>query len=203
MCQQQLILASQSPRRQALLQQLGYQFTVQPSDIDEAVNSQELPEQYVSRLALEKAQHVFSTLSPTLQKSSVVLGSDTSVVINQIILGKPSNLNDCINMLSLLSGKQHQVLTAISLVSAGKNKTHLVTTNVLFKTLTLTEIEAYWHTGEPIDKAGSYAIQGIAGQFIKSIEGSYSSVVGLPLYETAELLSHYDLSKNLESNLSR
>lgn len=199
MIQKQLILASQSPRRQALLQQLSYQFSVQASNIDETVMLKESPSDYVLRLALEKAQHVYSTLSQAMQKSSVVIGSDTSVVINDNILGKPQNLNDCINMLSLLSGNQHQVLTAIAVVSDDEIYTHLVTTNVLFKTLALAEIEAYWKTGEPQDKAGSYAIQGIAGQFIKKIEGSYSSVVGLPLYETAELLSRYDLPKTSQS----
>lgn len=195
----QLILASQSPRRQALLQQLGYQCSVQASNIDESVNLNELPSDYVVRLALAKAQHVFSALNQKLQKSSIVLGSDTSVVINNTILGKPNDLNDCNYMLSLLSGKQHQVLTAIAVVSNDEVKTQLVTTKVLFKSLSLAEIEAYWKTGEPQDKAGSYAIQGIAGQFIKGIEGSYSSVVGLPLYETAELLSQYNLPKTSQT----
>lgn len=194
MSENKLILASQSPRRKALLAQLGYSFTIQASDIDETLLSNESPHDYVLRLALEKAQKIFVSLPMLEKKSAVVLGSDTSVVINNTVLGKPENLADCINTLSLLSGKQHEVLTAIALVSEGEIKTHLVTTKVFFKALSLVEIESYWQTGEPKDKAGSYAIQGLAGQFVKAIHGSYSAVVGLPLYETAELLSQFGLS---------
>jgi septum formation protein len=197
MSQNQLFLASQSPRRKSLLTQLGYTFNVQASDIDETLLAQENPADYVLRLAIDKAQRVFQTLSSSTKKTAVVIGSDTSVVINNVILGKPEDLNDCIETLSLLSNHQHQVLTAIAVVSNNKVKTQLVTTKVSFKALTLAEIKAYWNTGEPQDKAGSYAIQGIAGQFVKSINGSYSAVVGLPLYETAELLSQFDLPKIL------
>ena len=199
MSENKLILASQSPRRKALLAQLGYSFTVNASDIDESLVAEESPTDYVLRLAVEKAQKIFLMLSNTEQKSAVVLGSDTSVVINDIILGKPENLNDCIDMLSLLSDRQHEVLTAVAVVSASKIETQLVTTKVFFKALTLAEIKAYWQTGEPQDKAGSYAIQGIAGQFVKSINGSYSAVVGLPLYETAELLSQFGLPTILQN----
>jgi len=194
MSENKLILASQSPRRKTLLAQLGYTFKVQVSDIDESIAVDESPADYVLRLALEKAQKVFQTLPSLEKKSAVVLGSDTSVVINNITLGKPETLNDCIKTLSLLSDQQHQVLTAVAVISDRKIKTQLVTTNVFFKALTLAEIEAYWQTGEPQDKAGSYAIQGIAGQFIKAINGSYSAVVGLPLFETAELLTQFGLS---------
>jgi len=202
MPENQLILASQSPRRKTLLAQLGYSFKIQASDIDEAHLPDELPEDYVQRLATEKAQKVFQLLSCDEKEVAVVLGSDTSVVINKVILGKPESLNDCINTLSLLSGQQHQVITAVAVISNNAIKTQLVTTKVFFKALTLAEIKAYWHTGEPQDKAGSYAIQGLAGQFVKTIHGSYSAVVGLPLYETAELLSQFGLStisQNLES----
>jgi len=199
MPENQLILASQSPRRKALLTQLGYSFTVQVSDIDETLIKQESPKDYVLRLATEKAQKVFFTLSNTAQKTAVILGSDTSVVIDDIILGKPEDLNDCINTLLLLSNRQHEVITAIAVVSDNKIATQFVTTKVFFKALTLAEIKAYWKTGEPQDKAGSYAIQGIAGQFVKMIHGSYSAVVGLPLYETAELLSQFGLPTSLQS----
>jgi septum formation protein len=185
----ELILASQSPRRRELLAQLGYQFSVQASDIDETEEKAEQAHNYVLRLAKQKALHVLNSLSTAEQAYSFVLGSDTSVVFNGQILGKPDNEADCIKTLSLLSNKQHQVLTAIALVSKNTIEGQVITTDVVFKTLTKAEILAYWLTGEPQDKAGSYGIQGIAGQFVKSINGSYSAVVGLPLYETAQLLA--------------
>lgn len=185
-----LILASQSPRRRELLQQLGYQFTCLPADIDESVLHDESPKQYVARLAFEKAQCI------ALQQSNnvVVLGSDTSVVFEQQILGKPISLEHCIEMLSLLSGKKHQVLTAVAVVKGEQSDVVLVSTDVYFKVLSTKEIVQYWHTGEPQDKAGAYGIQGIAGQFVTKIEGSYSAVVGLPLYETSQLLSGFGLT---------
>lgn len=184
-----LILASQSPRRRELLAQLGYQFSVQASDIDETVEPAETAYNYVLRLAKQKALHILNLLPEAEQANSFVLGSDTSVVFNGQILGKPNNKADCLNMLSLLSNNQHQVLTAIALVSKNSAQGQVITTEVVFKVLTKAEISAYWLTGEPQDKAGSYGIQGIAGQFVKKINGSYSAVVGLPLYETAQLLA--------------
>ncbi|MCP4986345.1 MAG: septum formation inhibitor Maf [Colwellia sp.] len=185
-----LILASQSPRRKELLSQLGFQFSVQASDIDESVEASETAHDYVLRLAKQKAQHVFSTLAEDEQSNCFVLGSDTSVVFNGQILGKPDNEADCIKTLSLLSNNQHQVLTAIALVSKAGIQGEVITTDVVFKKLSLAEIQAYWLTGEPQDKAGSYGIQGIAGQFVKTINGSYSAVVGLPLYQTAKLVTN-------------
>lgn len=185
-----LILASQSPRRRELLAQLGYQFSVQASDIDETVGQAESPTDYVLRLAKQKAQHVFNLLPEAEQAYSFVLGSDTSVVFNGKILGKPVDEQDCISTLSLLSDKQHQVLTAVALVSKDSVQGQVVTTDVILTSLSKAEISAYWLTGEPQDKAGSYGIQGIAGQFVKAINGSYSAVVGLPLYETAQLLTN-------------
>ena len=185
-----LILASQSPRRQDLLAQLGYQFSVQASDIDETVKINETAYDYVLRLAKQKAAHIFTLLPKAEQAHSCVLGSDTSVVLNGEILGKPVDEDDCINTLSLLSNNQHQVLTAIALVSESGVQGQVISTDVFFKALTTAEIQSYWLTGEPQDKAGSYGIQGIAGQFVKTIQGSYSAVVGLPLYETAELLAN-------------
>ena len=185
-----LILASQSPRRKQFLAQLGYQFNVQASDIDERILSSEIAYDYVLRLAKQKALHVFDSLSSAEQQVSSVLGSDTCVVVDGTILGKPSNENDCIATLSLLSDCQHQVLTAIALVNHTGIQGQVVTTQVTFKALSRAEIQAYWLTGEPQDKAGSYGIQGIAGQFVKTINGSYSAVVGLPLYETAQLLNN-------------
>jgi septum formation protein len=185
-----LILASQSPRRKQFLAQLGYQFTVQASDIDERILPSELAYDYVLRLAQQKALHVFDSLNCAQQKVTSVLGSDTCVVIDNKILGKPRNEDDCIATLSSLSNRQHQVLTAIALVNARGLEGQVITTEVTFKALSKIEIQAYWLTGEPQDKAGSYGIQGIAGQFVKTINGSYSAVVGLPLYETAQLLNN-------------
>ncbi|MEI6894458.1 MAG: Maf family protein [Colwellia sp.] len=186
---QKLILASQSPRRSALLAQLGFQFSIQASDIDETIEKHETAYNYVLRLAEQKAQHVFNQLSDHEKTECFVLGADTSVVFNEKILGKPESEADCLKTLSLLSNNQHQVLTAIALVGETGVKGQVITTEVSFKALSKAEILAYWLTGEPQDKAGSYGIQGIAGQFVKSIHGSYSAVVGLPLYETAKLLT--------------
>lgn len=190
-----LVLASQSPRRQALLSQLGYQFDILAADIDESPLANEVATDYVQRLATQKAQHCFALLAQS--SDSLVIGSDTCVVCQGKILGKPKDEADCIATLSLLSGKTHQVLTAVALVGEGLSVSTLVTTEVNFKTLTLAEMQRYWQTGEPQDKAGSYAIQGIAGQFIKSISGSYSSVVGLPLVETNELLLQAGLTAQM------
>jgi len=189
-----LILASQSPRRQQLLTQLDYQFSCQPADIDETELLNESPSDYVCRLALEKATYIAKDQSDT----TIIIGSDTTVVIDEKILGKPQDLTDCIRLLSLLSGKSHQVLTAISVVKAGLSKTVLVSTDVVFKELSLNDINNYWLTGEPQDKAGAYGIQGIGGQFVKQISGSYSAVVGLPLFETAQLLKEFGLPTAIE-----
>lgn len=178
-----VILASQSPRRKALLSHIINDFKVEAADIDESVLIDESPTDYVSRLSLQKAQHIFNH-----NADAIVIGSDTSVIINNTILGKPATLQDCIDTLSLLSGQQHQVITAFSVMSRAKVITEVVTTNVLFKVLNEDEIINYWHTGEPQDKAGSYAIQGIGAKFVKSINGSVSSVVGLPLVEIEQAL---------------
>jgi len=191
----QLILASQSPRRKDLLSQLGYQFVTQPADIDESVQPNENAENYVLRLAKEKAQAIFINLSEQEQTDVVVVGSDTSVVIDGDILGKPRDEADCIATLLRLENKRHQVLNPINKKIIITSK--LVETQVYFKALTVNEIKCYWNTGEPCDKAGSYAIQGIGGQFIIAINGSYSAVVGLPLYETSQLLAQVGLPSSL------
>jgi septum formation protein len=188
-----LILASQSPRRKELLEQLGYHFTCLPADIDESVLAQENPEQYVSRLAIEKAR----VIAKQYDESVVVLGSDTSVVFGTNILGKPASLDECIAILSMLSGQTHQVITAVAVVKGERTEVFVVRTEVDFKVLTEQEISRYWQTGEPQDKAGAYGIQGIAGQFVKQIRGSYSAVVGLPLYETSQLLSLFGVHSSI------
>ncbi|MEH6560088.1 MAG: Maf family protein [Marinobacter sp.] len=179
-----VILASASPRRSELLEQIGVRFSVQPAHIDETPRTAEMPGDYVERLAREKALAVAISFPGKL-----VLGSDTSVVLNAAILGKPSNEREAKAMLAKLSGTTHQVMTAIALAQGGHCETCLVTTQVTFRCLSDDEIAAYVATGEPMDKAGSYGIQGLGGIFVKELKGSYSAVVGLPLQETAALLA--------------
>jgi septum formation protein len=186
---QALVLASKSPRRHALLSQLGYQFTCMDADIDESVLINESGADYVLRLATEKAQYIAQKNS----SNSVILGADTCVLINDEILSKPLDFQDSRRMLKQLSGGVHHVYTAVAVIGQHQLKSCLVKTKVFFKALSENEIKHYWQTGEPQDKAGSYAIQGIAGQFVTKIEGSYSAVVGLPLYETVELLSSFGI----------
>ncbi len=201
----QLILASQSPRRKMLLKQLGYQFSTLVADIDESVCDHESAKEYVLRLAQEKALAIFDTLTVEQQKQSLVLGADTCVVIDGIILGKPANEAECIETLLRLENNQHQVLTAIAVagykaVNTTDVPSKIIETKVNFKALTVSEIKRYWQTGEPCDKAGAYAIQGIGGQFVTKINGSYSAVVGLPLYETTQLLAKSGLPTTIQNN---
>lgn len=195
------ILASQSPRRKELLAQLGYQFDCLPAGIDESVLAGETPIAYVERIANAKAQFIANAFVNKSDERIVVLGSDTTVVSHGHILAKPKDLADCIEILTKLSGKMHQVLTAIAVTDGISIRNQVVVTNVYFKPLREQEIIAYWHTGEPQDKAGAYGIQGIGGQFVSRIEGSYSAVVGLPLYETAELLAQFGLPTAIQQVL--
>lgn len=190
-----VILASKSPRRKELLAQLGFDFSSVSADIDESIQKNESPSNYVERLAIEKAKAVALLSSDEV----IVLGSDTSVVIDDKILGKPADLNICIEMLSQLSNRRHQVYTAVAIVQGSRVMSKVVVTDVIFRSLSLDDIKAYWETGEPQDKAGSYGIQGLGGQFVRSIEGSYSSVVGLPLVETTELLQQFGVKLTLSS----
>lgn len=189
-----LILASASPRRTALLTQMGFvhqQFAV---DIDESPRGGEAPLDLVNRLATEKAATAWHRWQGP-RDNSVILASDTLISFEGKPLGKPVDKADCMDMLSALSNKRHQVLTAVSVKDSQQQKTIHVCTHVDFAPLSQKEIEAYWATGEPADKAGSYAIQGIGGQFVKSITGSASSVVGLPLYETRCLLKEFGIEQ--------
>jgi len=180
---EQLVLASASPRRRELLQQIGVSFIVRAVDIDETPKENELAEDYVVRVAAEKSAACRDQQLP-------VLAADTSVVINGVILGKPENQQHAKLMLCSLSGKTHQVYSAVSLRSpSGKHYQAMSQTTVTFRKISEAEIQAYWQTGEPEGKAGGYAIQGLASVFVESISGSFSGVVGLPLFETAELLS--------------
>ncbi len=177
-----LCLASASPRRQALLASIGVPVSVLPSDIDETPLEAESPTAYVERLAVAKAQAaVGKTALP-------VLGSDTAVVIDSTILGKPNNQQHAAEMLRMLSGRTHQVLTAVAVSGPLGILSCCVATDVTMRELTAKEIACYWLTGEPDDKAGGYAIQGLAAIFIEQIQGSHSAVVGLPLFETTRLL---------------
>lgn len=180
----ELVLASASPRRKELLNQIGVQFSVKAADICEAVRPGETSKAYVKRLAIEKAQAAFSDCS----LDTAVLGADTTVVLDGNIIGKPQNKADAIDILMGLSGKTHQVITSVAIVSDEQTLSVVVETNVTFRTLSMEECDTYWNTGEPLDKAGSYGIQGFGAVFVDRIEGSYSAVVGLPLAETAELL---------------
>ncbi|MBQ4827881.1 septum formation inhibitor Maf [Alteromonas sp. MMG017] len=188
-----VVLASASPRRTMLLDQMGIAHSVKPVDIDESALVNETPEAQVARLAEQKAKTALARLQDedALSESTRVLASDTLIAFNGVSLGKPKDKEDARRILSMLSNNQHEVLTAISVASNTKQVTQTITTKVTFAALTNDEIDAYWDTGEPADKAGSYAIQGIGGQFVKAINGSASAVVGLPLYETRQLLREF------------
>ena len=176
-----VILASASPRRRELLSLLLEEFDCCSAAIDETPISDELPEDYVLRMAVEKA-------SAFRNERGVIIGSDTVVVLSGNILQKPASIEDAQGMLSALSGQTHQVMTAVAIMIDAELMTIISTTEVTFSTLEMPLIEAYLATDEPWDKAGAYGIQGIAGSFVRRIDGSYSSVVGLPLCETRELL---------------
>jgi len=180
----QIILASASPRRKELLDQIKVSYKVHPVALDETPLSNETPLAYVQRLAAEKSAACMAQLATDIP----VLAADTAVILGDVIMGKPKNEADGLAMLTQLSGKTHQVYSAISL--RGREHSQAVSiTDVTFRRLTKQEILDYWHSGEPLDKAGSYAIQGMGSIFVESIKGSFSGVVGLPLFETAELLS--------------
>lgn len=177
-----LCLASASPRRRELLASIGVSVHVQPCDIDETPLPGESAERYVCRLAQAKAQ------AATPMTALPTLGSDTAVVVDEQILGKPGDEQHAASMLRRLSGRQHAVLTGVAVTGPQGVLTCCVTTRVALRDISDAEINAYWQTAEPSDKAGGYAIQGMASVFVAGIEGNYSAVVGLPLFETACLL---------------
>lgn len=193
-----LVLASASPRRKELLLQIGTQFDISPVDIDETPFVNETPSTYVSRMATEKALNCLKLQQ--LDGPLVILGSDTSVIVDNEILGKPVDFIDSKNMLRRLSGRSHQVMTSVCVVihrgvenisnvdASSDIFCKLVITDVQFKIISDAQIEAYWNSGEPQDKAGSYGIQGFGAVFVERIQGSYSAVVGLPLAEVADML---------------
>lgn len=176
-------LASASPRRSQLLRQIGVAHEVRPVDLDESRRSGESPRDYVLRLAREKASAGAAT-----SNDLPVLAADTTVAIGEEIFGKPLDENDAVRMLAALSGRSHSVLTAVALANEGHIETAISETRVTFRALGEAECRNYWASGEPVDKAGAYAIQGFGAVFIARLEGSYSGVMGLPLCETAALL---------------
>ena len=178
----QLILASQSPRRQQLLQLLRVSFVVRPADIDEAMDPNLPPQQEVSRVSKLKAE------STPREPGDVVIAADTIVVLQDKVLGKPADKADAIAMLRALSGRDHQVMTGITVLRGDKAVTHTEITDVHFRPLTEDEILRYVETGEPMDKAGSYGIQGYAAPFVEGIRGDYYNVMGLPVCRLQQML---------------
>lgn len=183
-----IYLASGSPRRQELLTQLGVSFERIVTGIEEKRAEGESAQQYVSRLAREKAQAGVVQTSRDLP----VLGADTIVILNGEVLEKPHDADHAARMLRKMSGQTHQVITAVALADSQNVLDCLVVTDVTFRVLTDDEIAAYIASGEPMDKAGAYGIQGLGGCFVRKINGSYHAVVGLPLVETYELLSNFN-----------
>ena len=186
-----LFLASGSPRRRELLTQIGVAFSVIGADIDETPLSDESPAAYVERLARGKAEAGRARLSA--DAPACVLGADTAVVLDGKIIGKPVDEADAQAMLLSLAGQEHEVLTAIALLDGERCESRVVRSLVRFRPISVAEANAYWASGEPRDKAGGYGIQGLGAVFVSGLNGSYSSVVGLPLCETAELLGHFGI----------
>jgi len=182
-----IVLASASPRRRELLAQLEVEFSVAPADVDESVAPGETAEEYVRRMAVTKAR----AGQLAAHGGALVIGADTAVVLESVILGKPADETDALRMLEMLSGQTHRVLSAVAVTDGNRTEERMSATEVSFRPLTTDESAAYWATGEPCDKAGAYAIQGLGALFVTGIHGSYTGVVGLPLYETAELLAAF------------
>lgn len=181
-----IYLASASPRRSQLLTQIGIDHRIAPACVDESVRAGETPVDYVQRLAQTKAEALWQQLQ---DPQASILGADTSVVVDGRILGKPADEADGLAMLQLLAGRTHEVYTAVCLRDSSGSRARLSRSEVSFRELSAREIQDYWRTGEPVDKAGGYAVQGRAAAFISHIAGSYSGIMGLPLFETAELLA--------------
>ena len=186
-----LILASASPRREKLLRQLGVNFVSEPQDIIEEKRIDESPEKFVKRMAEGKASSAFGKRK---EKDIVVVASDTIVVCDKRVLGKPKDKSDGIKMLLTLSNKTHRVLSAVTVANTLRYKSTVSETSVSFREISEIEAEYYWDSGEPEGKAGGYAIQGCGAVFVQSINGSYSGVMGLPLFQTAQLLSEFGIN---------
>lgn len=185
-----LVLASQSPRRRDILRQLGVLFEVQPAPIDEVPEGGELPAEYVVRLARAKAQHCYDQLA---QPGRPVLAADTVVVCDDQLLEKPTDRDQALAMYRRLSGRSHQVMTALCLMDGARSAIDISVTEVQFRPLSEELMARYWHTGEGLDKAGGYGIQGLGAALVQSISGSYTGVVGLPVEKLVPLLEQFDL----------
>lgn len=190
----QLYLASTSPRRRQLLQQIGVQFERVVATVDESVLADEAAADYVCRLARAKAQAGWQQVVSNALPPHPVLGADTSVVIDGQILGKPVDRAHAVAMLLQLSGREHHVYSAVAVVNDERMRVVLHCSQVRFRELSQQQCERYWETGEPADKAGGYGIQGIGASFVQNLTGSHSGVMGLPLYETVELLQHFGIA---------
>ena len=186
-----IYLASGSPRRRELLDQIGIAHTVLRVDVDETPGPQEAPELYVERLALAKARTGWAAST----QDRPVMGADTTLAVHGEILGKPLDREDFLTTFAQLSGQTHTVLSAVALVCDDREATRLSVSRVRFRTIARDEAERYWESGEPADKAGGYAIQGRAAAFVEHLEGSYSGVMGLPLFETSALLRQFGISR--------
>ncbi len=181
-------LASASPRRRALLQQAGIRHQVVLPDIEEVVQPGESAEVFVMRVARDKARAGQALVAKEGKPSAPVLAADTCIVLDNEIIGKPGDREEGIRILTRLAGRSHEVLTAVVLMEEGKSQQALSRSRVVFGPLSEKEIEDYWQSGEPVDKAGAYAIQGKAAAFIERIEGSYTGIVGLPLFEVVSMI---------------
>jgi len=187
-----IYLASRSPRRAELLQQIGVEFQLHDIDIDESRLPGESASEYVCRMATTKARVAAEQIAQQ-QGSYMVLAADTAIALDDDIIGKPADRDQCRCILEQLSARQHLVLTAVALATAENIALRLTSNQVSFRALSAQEIKSYCATTEPMDKAGAYAIQGKAALFVDHLEGSYSAVMGLPLFETAELLRNADI----------
>ncbi|MBX2838087.1 MAG: Maf family protein [Gammaproteobacteria bacterium] len=189
-----LVLASQSPRRRALLQQLGLNPVVAPAHINEIPHSHESALHLVERLAIGKAQVVSAeqTRAHPRSTSNIIIAADTVVQLDGDILGKPVDEADGLRMLHSLSGRTHQVITGVCVVSGSEQRVRVVQTQVTMGEISSMDALRYWQSGEPAGKAGAYAIQGLGAAFVQDVTGSYSNVVGLPLYDTVQMLAELD-----------
>ena len=185
-----VILASSSPRRRALLEQVGISFSLDPADVDERMLPREKPEAYAVRVALDKAR-----VAAGRARTGIVIAADTIVVVGDSILGKPVDAADARRMLSMLSGREHEVITGLAVMDAASRRSSVRTavTQVCFRKLSEREISAYVATGEPLDKAGAYGIQERGALLVERIEGCYSNVVGLPLSLLGEMLANFGI----------
>lgn len=188
MTEPQFVLASRSPRRQELLRQVGLRFAVVPVDVPERRAPGQTPGDYAVATALAKARAALPS-GPALP----VLGADTDVVLDDEILGKPAGVAEAVAMLTRLAGRTHEVFSAVAVVAGARAETALSVSRVTFGAVTPAQARAYWDTGEPADKAGAYAIQGLGARFVRELRGSYSGVMGLPLYETVHVLERFGI----------